>query len=291
MPITVTHFTDPGCPWAYSARPAHVALRWRYGDQLDWRLVMIGLAEGPEVYEARGYTPEGQIEGYRMFAGRFGMPFGYEPKVRVSGTSRACRAVIVARDEDPALGEGALRALQFLQFTTPGRLDDDADLRRALSAVAGLDAERVVAAIDDEDVVARYEVDRVRTRSAAGTPSHAQGKTASYGGPERYTAPSLIFTADDGRSLEVGGFQPLEAYDVALANLAPALERRPEPDTAAAALAVFPEGLTTAEVAEVLRRDLAPDDRPAVLAALQEAETAEAVRREPLGDDALWFAA
>ncbi|MEA2377045.1 MAG: hypothetical protein QOD13_952, partial [Thermoleophilaceae bacterium] len=31
--IDVTHFTDPGCPWAYSAWPAHTTLRWRYGDQ------------------------------------------------------------------------------------------------------------------------------------------------------------------------------------------------------------------------------------------------------------------
>src|SRR5664279_519630 len=104
MPITVTHFTDPGCPWAYSARPSHVALRWRFGNQLEWRLVMIGLAERAEDYEDRGYTPERQVMGYRMFEQRFGMPFGFEPKARVSGTSRACRAVIIARDQDPALG-------------------------------------------------------------------------------------------------------------------------------------------------------------------------------------------
>ena len=45
QPIRVTHFTDPGCPWAYSAAPALAALRWRYGDQLDWDLVTIGLTE------------------------------------------------------------------------------------------------------------------------------------------------------------------------------------------------------------------------------------------------------
>ena len=41
--IEVTHFTDPGCPWAYSAHPAHTTLRWRYGDGLRWTLVTIGL--------------------------------------------------------------------------------------------------------------------------------------------------------------------------------------------------------------------------------------------------------
>jgi protein-disulfide isomerase-like protein with CxxC motif len=43
MPIDVIEFTDPGCPWAYSASPALAALQWRYGDQLEWRIVTIGL--------------------------------------------------------------------------------------------------------------------------------------------------------------------------------------------------------------------------------------------------------
>ena len=38
QPITVRHFSDPGCPWAYSASPALATLRWRYGAQLDWQL-------------------------------------------------------------------------------------------------------------------------------------------------------------------------------------------------------------------------------------------------------------
>src|SRR5207244_4278750 len=50
--IEVTHITDPGCPWAYSARPAHAALRFRYGDALTWRLVFIGLTEEASQYEA-----------------------------------------------------------------------------------------------------------------------------------------------------------------------------------------------------------------------------------------------
>ncbi len=288
MPITVTHFTDPGCPWAYSARPSHAALRWRFGDQLDWHLVMIGLAERPEAYEERGYTPEGQIAGYRMFEARFGMPFGFEPKVRVSGTSRGCRAVLIARDQDPALGEAALRALQFMQFATTGRLDDDAAVRDALAPIDGLDADALIAALDDDDVLARYEADRAHTRSAEGTPTHAQGKTASYGGPERYTAPSLIFTREDGTSLEAGGFQLTEGYDVVLANLDPTLERRTPAADPAEALAAFPEGLTTAEVAEVMRHDLREHDIAGAGAALDELAAEGAVRRVPLGSDALW---
>ena len=32
------------------------SLRWRFGDQIEWRLVLIGLSESAEAYEARGYT-------------------------------------------------------------------------------------------------------------------------------------------------------------------------------------------------------------------------------------------
>ena len=55
--VAVTHFTDPGCPWAYSASPALAVLRWRYREQLDWRLVTIGLAEDTGRYLEHGYTP------------------------------------------------------------------------------------------------------------------------------------------------------------------------------------------------------------------------------------------
>ena len=37
-PLNVTHFSDPGCPWAWSAGPAFAILHWRYGDQLAWQL-------------------------------------------------------------------------------------------------------------------------------------------------------------------------------------------------------------------------------------------------------------
>ena len=54
--IKVVHFSDPGCPWAWSASPALSVLHWRYGAQLQWRHVMIGLTERGADYERRGYT-------------------------------------------------------------------------------------------------------------------------------------------------------------------------------------------------------------------------------------------
>ena len=289
--ITATHFTDPACPWAYSFRPAYARLRWRFGDQIDWCLVLIGLSESGEAYERRGYTPERLLDTQHRFSKRFGMPFSFERKPRMAATSRACRAIVAARELDPQLGEAALRALQLLQFTTPRLLDDDDDLRAVLAGVPGLDADSVVDRIDDPAVVERYEADRARARSAEGSPTHVQDRHATSDGPVRYTAPSVIFE-QDGRSLEVGGFQPFEAYDTALANLDPALTRRPAPEDVLEALAEFPEGLVTAELASVMRpSDLADADLEGTAAQLAELAASGSVTREPAGVDAIWHAA
>jgi len=290
--ITATHFTDPACPWAYSARPAHARLRWRFGDQIEWRLVLIGLSESAEAYEQRGYTPDRLLDTQRRFSKRFGMPYSFERKPRMAATARACRAIVAARELDPTLGEAALRALQLLQFTTPLLLDDDDHLRTMLSTVPGLDADAVVGRIDDEEIVALYESDRARARSAEGSPTHAQDRFSTSDGPVRYTAPSVIFEHADGRSLEVGGFQPFEAYDTALANLDPGLERRAAPADLVEALAEFPDGLTTAEAASVMRpSDLVDADHEETAAGLAELEAAGSVTHEPTGADAVWRAA
>src|SRR5439155_16661861 len=107
--IRATLMTDPGCPWAYSAEPSMHALRWRYGDQLDWRLVTIGLTETAAQYEERGYTPA-LVALARLGFQRFGMPFAPVPKARLAGTGRACRATVAVRPDAPGKAWLALRA-------------------------------------------------------------------------------------------------------------------------------------------------------------------------------------
>ena len=203
--IDITHFTDPGCPWAYSAWPAHATLRWRYGDQLRWTLVMIGPTEDAGQYAARGYSPTRSALGYGRFR-RFGMPFEITPKARPSATSPACRAIVATRLAAPPLEDAALRALQLAQFTTTGALDDPGTLRSALAGVEGLDVDAVVGRIDRPEVVAAYESDRARARTAGGFPTEFQGRAANTDGAVRYTAPSLVFDGPDGQRLEAGAF-------------------------------------------------------------------------------------
>jgi 2-hydroxychromene-2-carboxylate isomerase len=288
--IEITHFTDPGCPWAYSAWPAHTTLRWRYGDQLRWTLVMIGLTEDAGQYAARGYTPTRSAIGYRRFR-RFGMPFQITPKARLSATSPGCRAIVATRLTAPSLEDAALRALQFAQFTTTGTLDDPETLRSALAGVEGLDADAVVDRIDDPEIVAAYERDRARARTAAGSPTESQGRAANTDGEVRYTAPSLVLHGPDGQRLEAGGFQPIEAYDVVIANLDPTLERRPPAEDPVEVLGAFPYPLTTAEVAAVMAEHLAVPDLAAAEAALIAATGGAQVSRRPVGDGSLWAVA
>ncbi len=286
--ITVTHFTDPGCPFAYSASPALAVLRWRYGDQLDWRLVTIGLAEDPQRYIDAGYTPTRSTIGQQSYFRRFGMPLLMQPRARVTATSRACRAIVATRLLFPGREDEVLRALQLGWFTTTLLLDDDADIAQALARVAGLDVDAVVAAIDDERTLAAYEDDKQQTRSAEGGPTDFQGKARQTDGPVRYSAPSLVFQNGAGLRLEAGGFQAIDAYDVLIANLDPTLERQAPPEQAIDALRPFPDGLVTAEVAAIMAQNNQLPDRDAAERALIELAGAGEVRREALADDALW---
>jgi 2-hydroxychromene-2-carboxylate isomerase len=287
MTISVTLFSDPGCPWAYSANPALAVLRWRYTTQLRWRLVTIGLTERAQQYLDRGYSPARSARGHLTFGRRFGMPFSSQPRERVIATARGCRAIVATRLRRPERETAVYRALQFAWFTTPLLLDEDAEVLRALERVDDLDAAAVVAALDDADVTEAYEADRAEARTAAGSPTAFQGKAAATDGPVRYTAPSIVFAAGD-RRLEGGGFQPVEAYDVLIANLDPTLERRPAPDDPLLAVEAFPDGLVTAEVAAVMARGNDAPDREAAEVLLIEHVADGRVVRTALGDDALW---
>jgi predicted DsbA family dithiol-disulfide isomerase len=285
--IKTTLYSDPACPWAYSESPALRVIEWRYGDQLEWRLVLVGLTEDASQYEQRGYTPLRGALGQAMFRRRYGMPFSPAPKPRLSATSRACRVVVAARLDQPGSEWRVFRALQLANFTTPLVLDDDAQLAGALDGVEGIDGRALVARIDDPDVVDAYEQDKAETRQAAGSAAELQGKTRITDGPVRFTAPSVAFQ-QNGTRLVAGGFQPVEAYDILIANLAPGLTRQPPPEDPEPLLRRFRHGLTTQEVAALMTEGNDAPDRARAEAGLLELVASGRAVREPLGDDALW---
>jgi protein-disulfide isomerase-like protein with CxxC motif len=288
--IQATLYGDPACPWGYSANPQLSVLRWRYRDQLDWRLVMIVLREETEERAAGGFTPAVQARYARIFRDRFGMPIAAEARERLVATEQVCRAVVATRLAYPGRELAVMRALQFAWFNLPGLLDQPDAILEALAGVDGIDAAAVVAAMHSDEVGAAYDADKAEARMAEGGPTEFQGKAAENDGVVRYTAPSVIFELD-GRRLEAGGFQPVEAYDVLIANLDTTLERTPPPDGPLPLLEYFSDGLTTQEVTELLAGNLAVHDRGAAEEALIALAVDGAVRRQPLGDDALWLLA
>jgi predicted DsbA family dithiol-disulfide isomerase len=286
--LSTTLYTDPACPWGYSASPALRVLEWRYGSQLDWRLVVIGLTEDAEQYVARGFTPRRMVRAQASFR-RYGMPFALEPKARASATARACRAIAAARLTEPGSEWKALRALQLTQFTTPLILEDDARVSAIVAAATGIPGATILGLLDSPEVTEAYERDREEARSAAGTAAELQDKTAvTEEGAARYTAPSLIFERADAR-LMAGGFQPVEAYDVLVSNLDPSIERRATPTDAAEVIAAFPDGLTTQEVAAIMTAGNDEVDRVAAELALLDLVAEGRIARIALGDDALWL--
>jgi hypothetical protein len=97
-----------------------------------------------------------------------------------------------------------------------------------------------------------------------------------------------VFETDDGRSLEAGGLQPVEYYDVCIANLDRSLSRREPAEDVSEVLEAFPDGLTTFEVATVMAPHLQPPDRDAAEDALIGVVASGRAERLAFGNDALW---
>lgn len=287
--IEATLYSDAACPWAYSASPALRVLEWRYRDQLSWRLVMIGLREEVSEASAAAFDPSASVLRHRTFRELYGMPFGLVPKPRLSATGRGCRAVVAARLADPGSEWRVFRALQLANFTTGLLLDDDEGISSVLRELPGVDADRVVASLDDREVSEAYARDGEEARSATGSAAEAQGKTSTSDGPVRFTAPSVVFRMGE-RTLVAGGWQPLLAYDALIANLDPTLARTPSPASPAPLLEHFRDGLTTAEVAALLADgpDPIPDLEGAEQLLLDLVARGDA-ERLPLGHDAIWL--
>lgn len=289
MPLDVLRITDPGCPFAWSAEPALATLRHRYGSGIDWRIAMIGLADDPGVYEERGYTGTMMAQGYARFSRKWGMPVTTAVRPRPLATYPACRVVVAARLSEPDREAAVHRALQVAWFTTTDLLDEDAALIAALEPVGGVDGAGLVElAANDPAVAQAFEADLETARSADGSPTDMQGKAATASdGRTRYTAPSLIISSPSGQVLEAGGFQPLEAYDVVIANADPQLQRTATEDPLEA-IAGSEWPLATAEIAMITAKPLEGPDlettEVALIALLGEGK----VERISAGNGAFW---
>ncbi len=246
MQLEITHFTDPACPFAFSAEPARFRLRWHYGDQLEWttRMIVLTLEPGEAEKLAAG-APNLQ----RMY----GMPIDPAPYPRASSSEPACRAVVAARVHAPGSLDALLRRLRVRRML--GGLLDDPALIAAAATDAGLDPAELQRWCATPEVEEALQADIAASRAPSAA---ARALDHKLGGPRserRYTAPSyLLRRPDTEAAASLPGFQPVEAYEAAIANLAPELERRPRPESVRELLAWADEPLATSEVVEIMGR-------------------------------------
>jgi predicted DsbA family dithiol-disulfide isomerase len=279
-PVRIRHFTDPGCPFAFSAERQRLRLQWLYGEQLSWTTHLVVLAETPP----EQLTPERLANGRRMLHERYGMPIAWSPPPRPAATVGACRAVVAARLQSEDRCGPLLRRLRVLCFS--GLPLDDPDVIARAATEAGIDPAELDrwAADPATDAALREDMRAARSPSPA-----SKAQDYKLGGPpeeRRYTCPSYELERTTpppadwptaGR-VDLPGFRPVEAYEAAIANLAPELTRRPDPADVTEVLAWGRMPLATAEVAAVCNREL-PDVRE---------QLSRAARFEPVGGDGYW---
>jgi 2-hydroxychromene-2-carboxylate isomerase len=266
--IDVTLFTDPACPFAFSAEPARLRLRWHYGDGLRWRLTMIVLTLEPG-------EAEKLASGASGLQARYGMPIYPFPAARPASSEPACRAVVAARLNAPGSEGRLVRALRVR--TMSGGLLDDPQLIAGAAHDAGLDPDQLRVWCEEpatDEALAQDIADSRRPSAAARALDH------KLGGPRherRYTAPSYeLATAQASTCLP--GFNPVEAYEAAIANLDPALTRRRPPETVAELLEWAEAPLATAEIVQIMQQPEAE----------LRAQLARSARAVPAGADMYW---
>jgi predicted DsbA family dithiol-disulfide isomerase len=241
--LDVTLFTDPACPYAFSAEPARLRLVWHYGEQLRWQARMIVLTLEPgEAEKLAGGAPTLQR--------RYGMPIDPAPLARPASSEPACRAVVATRLRAPGREHALLRSLRARAMV--GALLDEPSVLEAAARDAALEPSELErwCASPEADEALRDDIESARRPSAA-----ARALDHKLGGPReqrRYSAPSYEITRPgDGATTVIPGFNPVETYEAAIANLAPELIRRPKPESVAEVLAWADHPLPTVEVAAI----------------------------------------
>ena len=249
--VCITEYTDPGCPWAYSAEPFRRRLDWLYGERLDWVPRMVGLSASPEDYLERGFTPEKQSAGLRRIAQDHGMPIDTSERPRMAATLPACRAVVATRlERGPDSAQGLLRCLRVHAFS--GELLDEPATLDSAAADADLDAAALREWMESEQTEEALAEDMAAARRPLPAARMLDHKLANWSGGRRYTCPSYEITrTEDGVTIAVPGFQPFAVYDTILANLVPDLPRRDPPSTVEEVLRWAGTPLASKEVAVV----------------------------------------
>lgn len=250
--FTINVFTDPNCPFAYSAEPTRWRLKWLYGDQIEWKNSMIVLSgyQG----EVTTITPE-QAASYQVgIRDTYKMPMDVSVRPRSIDTIDAARAVVAISRYNPEYSEKLLRNLRVASMS--GQLIDE-------SAVINSAAEAVPIYLGDlhewmEDTETEELLNAQAEAARNPTPQsmafkHKLSKTST--GRTRYSAPSYQFLQNDQIVSELPGFWPLEAYEAIIGNIVPNVTHKSNASSVTEVLQWADTPLSTIEVATIMSID------------------------------------
>jgi predicted DsbA family dithiol-disulfide isomerase len=248
--VTIIEFTDPACPWAFSAEPFRWKLDWLYGDRIAWDVKLVGLSDDPEAFVARGFTPAMLSAGMKQIAAEHHMPIDTRPPERFAASVPACLAVVAARLHAPEQMRPLLRALRVRTFE--GQLLDAQETIDGAARDAGIDPGALAQWMAGADARAALDEDMAAAREPSEAARALDARLADWSGGRRYTCPSYeLKRASDGLQLSAPGFQPFRVYDVLTANLMPGVERRADPASVTEVLTWAGTPLASQEVAVV----------------------------------------
>src|SRR3954466_1988804 len=196
MTVRARYYTDPACPWSWSAEPAVRRLMVEFGDNLSWTYVMGGLA--------RDYTNTPEARARRILewldiADRGEMPL--DPRLwqdsPIGSSYPACMAVKAAAEQGPDAAARYLRALREGLMCFRRKLDAvEALVEEARRA--RLDVERFRIDLGSHAIVEAFGNDLEETRAA-----------------EQVKLPSIVFDGGHGTYGLEGSYEQLRAAALA----------------------------------------------------------------------------
>lgn len=247
--IEINVFTDPNCPFAYSAEPTRWRLRWLYGDQLSWKYTMITLSgyQG----EVPTITPEQSASFQKGIREQHKMPIDITVRARSIDTIKATRAVVAASRYSTVASEALLRNLRVASMS--GRLIDETDVINAAAQVANINPDELNQWMQEPETEELLNAQAEAARNPGPLSAafkHKLSKTSTD--RVRYSAPSYKMIQNDQVVFELPGFWPLEAYEAGIGNLAPTIERNAKPSSVSEVLQWAGTPLATIEVATIM---------------------------------------
>lgn len=273
--LNITMYTDPTCPYAYSAEPLRWRLKWLYGDQLTWNTRMIVLSgyRTEESDYASADLRKSNIEKRKLY----GMPITDKLLDRAPTSALACKSYVASRLNAPEKADDLLRQLRIASMS--GELIDEQSVIDKIAKGVEIDPDL----LSKWSIADQTESELSNDAEAARTPSkvalamrHKLSKTSD--GRIRYSAPSYIFENSRGAIFELPGFWDFKTYEAAIDNLAPNLHKRANPKSAKEVLEWANTPLATKEV-ETIYQNADANVR---------AKLAEIADCKRLGQDGFW---